>query len=83
MILLGNKRFRLKDISVADQDAMGLEWAWKAGAVVTYIRDYERSMYSGSWKSCSLITVSHLKSHQVRELWVFDMFLEGVCIWNS
>ena len=73
----------LKDISVSDQETMGLIWAWEAGAPVTYIRPYGFEYHDGKKKSCSLVEVYHISNEGPRELWVFDIFLKATCIWNS
>lgn len=78
-----DNRLKLKDISLDDQETMGLGWAWKAGAPVTYIRPYGFDYHDGEQKPCSLIEVDHVENERSRELWVFDMFLEAGCIWNS
>lgn len=78
-------RLSLKNISLSDQKTMGLGWAWKAGARATYVRDYGYDLYHKDKKSCSLVRVYHVDGEKKsgREIWVFDMFLEGECIWNS
>jgi len=82
-MIRSSETLRLKDISIADQETMGLEWAWKAGAIATYVREFGHDYYHSEQKPCSLIEVHHLSANQPRELWVFDMFLEAGCIWSS
>lgn len=72
----------LKDISVYDQSTMGLEWAWKAGAIVTYVDTYGSDYYKGTKYPCSLINMYVEKEKRPRELWVFDMFIKSRCVWN-
>jgi len=82
MIKPKHKILVLKDISVSDQRTMGLAWAWEAGAKVTFIRDYGHDFYHNEREPCSLVMVHHIKDEDRRELWVFDMFLVDLCIWN-
>ena len=82
MIRPKNKMLVLKDISVSDQKTMGLAWAWEAGAKATFVRDYGHDYYHDDRESCSLVTVHHIDNEGDRELWVFDMFLEGMCLWR-
>jgi hypothetical protein len=75
------KTYLLKDISIADQDQMGLVWAWEAGAKVIYSRPYGSEPYYSILTPCSLVRLS-LESGELRDIWVFDMFLEESCLWR-